>query len=147
MDAWLKTHAFFVTAVCGAIYLAGGDCRNLSRDSAALTLMTHGVREGFGAVRALGHIVTPLSLKVLFTWLPDAFAVSYWRRFFATEMADYVFVRHARAAVREMRDLASDCRSLVEKSGVQAPSLLRLYRAIDEFIEEPIRDLRPEAGT
>ena len=31
MDAWLKTHAFFVTAMCGAIYLAGDDCRKLSR--------------------------------------------------------------------------------------------------------------------
>jgi len=138
MDAWLKAHAFFVTAICGAIYLAAGDCRNLSRDNAALTLMTHGVREGFTAVRALGEIVTPFSLKVLFTWLPDAFAVGYWRRFFATEMADYVFGRHARAAAREMQDLASDCRSLVEKSGVEAPSLLRLYRAIDEFIGEPM---------
>jgi len=31
MDAWLKAHAFFVTAMCGAIYLAGDDCRKLSR--------------------------------------------------------------------------------------------------------------------
>jgi ketopantoate reductase len=25
MDAWLKTHAGFVTAVCGALYCAGAD--------------------------------------------------------------------------------------------------------------------------
>jgi 2-dehydropantoate 2-reductase len=31
MDAWLLCHAFFITCVCGAIYLAGGDCRRLSR--------------------------------------------------------------------------------------------------------------------
>jgi 2-dehydropantoate 2-reductase len=140
MDAWLKAHAFFVTAICGAIYLAAGDCRNLSRDNAVLTLMMHGVREGFTAVRALGQIVTPFSLQVLFTWLPDVFVIGYWRRFFATEMADYIFGGHARAAAREMRDLASDCRSLLEKSGVEAPSLWRLYRAIDEFIGEPVGD-------
>ncbi len=31
MDAWLTSHAFFVTSVSGAIYLAGGDCLRLSR--------------------------------------------------------------------------------------------------------------------
>ena len=42
MDAWLKAHAFFVTAICGAIYLAGGDCRRLSENDALLR--THGRR-------------------------------------------------------------------------------------------------------
>jgi 2-dehydropantoate 2-reductase len=140
MDAWLKAHAFFVTAVSGAIHLAGGDCGKLSRNSAALGLMTNGVREGFTAVRALGHRIRPFSLNLLFMWLPDAFAVGYWRRFLATEMADYVFGRHARTAAREMRDIANDCRSLVERSGVRAPALLRLYHAIDVYVGETIRN-------
>ena len=138
MDAWLKTHAFFVTAMCGAIYLAGGDCRRLSIDSAALSLMTDGVREGFAVVRALGQPVTPFSLRVLFTWLPDAFAVSYWRRFLAADMADYVLGRHARSAAREMQEIANDCRSLLERSGVEATALLRLYHAIDAYADKSI---------
>jgi hypothetical protein len=104
----IKAHAFFVTAVSGAIYMVGGDCRRLSEDSAALTLMTKGVREGFAAVRALGRTVTPFPLRVLFAWMPQWFAVAYWRRFFASDMADYVFGRHARSASREMREIASD---------------------------------------
>ncbi len=131
MDAWLKAHAFFVTAVCGAIYMAGGDCRRLSGNTVALTLMTKGVREGFAAVRCLGLVVTPFPLRVLFTWLPRRFAVAYWRRFFASEMGDYVFGRHARAAAHEMRAIADDCRTLLEKSGVAAPALQQLYSAID----------------
>jgi 2-dehydropantoate 2-reductase len=103
MDAWLKAHAFFVTAVSGAIYLAGGDCRRLSEEDALPMLMTNGVREGFSAVRALGLTVTPLALRTLFTWLPKSFAISYWRKFFRAEMADYVFGRHARAVSGEMR--------------------------------------------
>ena len=138
MDAWLKTHAFFVTAMCGAIYLAGGDCRRLSIDSAALSLMTDGVREGFAVVRALGQPVTPFSLRVLFTWLPDAFTVSYWRRFLAADMADYVLGRHARSAAREMQEIANDCRSLLERSGVEATALLRLYHAIDAYADKSI---------
>jgi hypothetical protein len=39
----------------------------------------------------------------------------------------------ARAASQEMRELANDCRTLLEKSGVEAPALRRLYRAIDAY--------------
>jgi 2-dehydropantoate 2-reductase len=134
MDAWLKAHAFFVTAISGAIYIAGGDCRRLSEDKATVARMAKGVREGYSAVRALGLSVAPFALKVLFTWLPPTFAIYYWRNFFASKMADYVFGRHARAASREMRELANDCRSLLEKSRVEAPALRQLYSAIDAYV-------------
>jgi 2-dehydropantoate 2-reductase len=133
MDTWLKAHAFFVTAISGAIYTAGGDCHRLAEDRATVVLMAKGVREGYSAVRTLGLSVEPFALRVLFTWLPSAFAIYYWRRFFASEMADYVFGRHARAASREMRELANDCRTLLEKSGIEAPALGQLYRAIDAY--------------
>ena len=57
MNSWLLSHAYFVTAVSGAIYLAGGDCARLSRSRPLLRLMVCGVREGFNAVRGLGHLV------------------------------------------------------------------------------------------
>jgi 2-dehydropantoate 2-reductase len=133
MDAWLKAHAFFVTAICGAIYLAGGDCRRLSENDVVLRLMSEGVREGFAAVQALGLPVIPLALRALFMWTPQPFVIHYWRRFFATEMADYVFGRHARAAATEMREVANDCRMLLEQNRVAAPALDQLYRAIDIF--------------
>jgi CRISPR/Cas system-associated endonuclease Cas1 len=136
MDGWLKAHAFFVTAIGGAIYLVGGDPHRLSKDDEALRLMADGVREGFATVRALGHTVSPLSLRVLFTWLPRRFALHYWRRFFAAEMAEYVFGRHARAASREMLQVANDCRAMLEKRGVEAPALRQLYSAIDSYASD-----------
>jgi 2-dehydropantoate 2-reductase len=134
MDGWLKAHAFFVTAICGAIYLAGGDTRRLSEDNACLKLMVDGVREGFQTVRALGRTITPFGLRVLFTWLPPAFALQYWRWFFAAEIADCVFGRHARAAAVEMRDVADDCRTMLKRTNVSAPALHRLYAAIDAYV-------------
>ena len=95
--------------------------------------MAEGVREGFTAMRALRLAVTPFALRVLFAWAPPAFAVYYWRRFFAAEMADYVFGRHARAASTEMRQVANDCRTLLEKSHVETPALNQLYHAIDAY--------------
>jgi hypothetical protein len=85
--------------------------------------MTEGVREGFAAVRALELPVTPFPLRVLFAWLPLRFAIRYWRRFFATKVADVVFGQHARIAAHEMRDVASDCRMLLEQSGAEASAL------------------------
>jgi 2-dehydropantoate 2-reductase len=146
MDGWLKAHAFFVTAISGAIYMAGGDCHRLSEDKATVVLMAKGVREGYSAVRALGLSVEPFALRVLFTWLPPAFAIYYWRRFFASEMADYVFGRHARTASREMRELANDCRSLLEKSCIEAPALRQLYRSIDAYVAYSFADNGPASA-
>jgi len=137
MDAWLKAHAFFVTAVCGAIYQAGGDCRRLSLDNAALALLVAAVSEGFAAVRATGLPVTPFPLKVLFTWMPRSFAVGYWRRFFATGTADYIFGAHARAAAGEMLEVARDCRTLVKTTGVDAASWQRLMTSIERYAPSP----------
>src|SRR6202035_2569924 len=113
---------------------AGGDCHRLSEDKATVVLMAKGVREGYSTVRALGLTVAPFALRVLFTWLPSPFAIYYWRRFFASKMADYVFGRHARSASREMRELVNDCRALLQKSGIEAPALRQLYRAIDAYV-------------
>jgi 2-dehydropantoate 2-reductase len=133
MDAWLKTHALFVTAICGALYLAGANCRRLSEDTVLLGLMSKGIREGFAALSALGIRPTPLPLRVLFTWLPQALVVAYWRRFLRPDMADYVVGGHARAAPGEMRELAADCLILVERSVAGTPALRQLYRAIDAY--------------
>ena len=133
MEAWLSAHAFFVTSVSGAIYLAGGDCKQLSRNQPLLKLMIRGTREGFSAVSALGRPVHPLALKVLFTQLPTQAAVYYWRRFFSNQMAEFVFARHARSASVEMRTIAGECRVLLARSGVLAPALSELYRAIDDY--------------
>ena len=133
MDGWLKAHAFFVTAVSGAIYMAGGNCRRLSEDSASLTSDDQGcagrVRRRALAWPDRDAIPPDGPLYVA----AASFAVSYWRRFFATDMADYVFGRHARSASREMREIASDCLTLLEKTGVEAPALHQLYQAIDAY--------------
>jgi hypothetical protein len=84
-------------------------------------------------VETLGKDVHPFPLKMLFTWLPRPFAVYYWHRFFARQLAEYIFARHARHSAAEMRALAADCRQLLAKSGVVAPALDRLYWAIDDY--------------
>ncbi len=133
MEGWLISHAFFVTSVCAAIYLAGGDCKRLSLNQPALETMIDGVREGFRAVQTLGYAVHPIPLKVLFTRLPRPIAVYYWRRFFRQPMAEFVFGQHARHAVAEMETLAEECRLLLERNGIEGPASRQLYRAINDY--------------
>jgi 2-dehydropantoate 2-reductase len=133
MEAWLAAHAFFVTSVSGAIYLAGGDCLQLSRNHALLKLMVEGTREGFSALKALGRPIHPLALRTLFTLLPTQAAIRYWRHFFSDEMGEIVFARHARCASMEMRTLAGECRVLLDRSHFHAPALSELYCAIDDY--------------
>ncbi len=132
MDGWLACHAFFVTSVCAAIYLAGGEAKQLSSNRPLLELMVEGVREGFRTVRALGFAVHPVPLKVLFMVLPRAAVVHYWGRFFRQPIAEIVFAQHARNAAEEMRSVAAECRLLSARSGIASPALHRLYQAIDE---------------
>jgi hypothetical protein len=62
MDAWLKTHAVFLTAVCGGLYCAGGDNYQLARSTKILALFADGVREGLRLLRTLGFPPAPLNL-------------------------------------------------------------------------------------
>jgi 2-dehydropantoate 2-reductase len=130
INSWLLSHAFFVTAVSGAIYLAGGSCERLGHSQTLLNLMVRGVREGFNAVRRMEHAVRPFPLMVVFSWLPRPFAVRYWRRFFLNPNAEYVFARHVLHASTEMRALAAECQLLVNRSGIASPALSQLYRAV-----------------
>ena len=98
--------------------------------------MVEGIREGYAAVRAFDHAIAPFALRILFTWLPRGFAIRYWRRFFAADMAEYVFGRHARVAFAEMQEVANDCRVMLAETGVAAPALHRLYAAIDAYVNE-----------
>jgi 2-dehydropantoate 2-reductase len=70
IDAWLKTHAVFVAAVCGALYCAGGGNHQLGRSTEPLALFADGVREGLLLLRTLGLPPAPLNLRVAFVSIP-----------------------------------------------------------------------------
>lgn len=142
MEAWLTTHAFFITAVCGALYMSGGSCAQLAGDTSLLNLMCTGIRDGQKVVRSMGDPIHPFSLRVLFNWMPRSFAAAYWRRFFSRPIAEYIFGQHARTGITEIRALTEDCRTLIKTVGVASPSLDALYTAIDGFVEKQSLPMR-----
>jgi 2-dehydropantoate 2-reductase len=133
MDAWLKTHAVFVTAVCGALYCVGADNYELARSSETLVLFVNAVREGLRSLRKLGLPPPPLNLRAIFNWMPRGVAIAYWRRFFGSERAQYYFAEHARVALEEMKMLSDEIRALPGIGASETPSFDLLCGAIDAY--------------
>jgi 2-dehydropantoate 2-reductase len=133
MNAWLKTHAVFVTAVCGALYCAGADNYELARSPETLRLFADGMREGLRLLRTLGLPPAPLNLRVIFTWMPRAITIAYWRRLFGSERGRYYFAEHARIAWAEMKMLSDEVRAVLSVSAANEPAVDRLCSAIDSY--------------
>jgi len=129
MDAWLKRHAVFITAVAGALHLVDGDMRRLAADPSRVREMILAVREGWHALDHLHVAPAPLALRSIFSWVPLPFAVSYWRKLLASDRGEIYFARHGRHAVAEMAVIADDVRGLIGPA--PAPNLQMLYDGID----------------
>jgi len=129
MDAWLQRHALFVTAICGALYEAGGDARRLSAARDLVRELVLAVREGWAALDSLGIAPAPPALRAIFCWVPTPLGVAYWQRVLRSPRGEHYFAIHARHAAREMARLADDVRDLLPH--VAIGRLRSLYVAID----------------
>jgi 2-dehydropantoate 2-reductase len=132
ITSWLKTHAVFITAVCGALYAARGSATELASNRALLNLFIEATSAGFKTLRRVGVKVTPLKLRILFEIMPVWFARGYWRRYFASPMGELVFAGHAKAASDEMAELVRECRELFQAQEVPVP-LEKLWREVEAY--------------
>jgi 2-dehydropantoate 2-reductase len=137
IDAWLKTHAMFITCIESAIYLSGGDNKKLARSPGSLVEMVDGVREGFRVLQALRTPVTPLKLKMMFMWMPKRYPIGYWRTELQGKLGEYSLAPHTRSSIGEVRELVEEVRELVRRTSVPTPAMTRLYSWVDS---------RPSAG-
>ena len=129
MQAWLKTHAAFVTSVAAAVYAAHGDASAVASDAALLGLMVRSVREAFRTLRKSGVREVPWNLRLLHEFMPEWFAVRYWHRAFLGSLGRFSFAAHSNAARDEMEQLASDVWRLVHnRESLPTPSLEQLFR-------------------
>jgi ketopantoate reductase len=137
VDAWLRRHAVFITAIAGALYEKDCDARRLAADSEALGRFIWAVREGWAALDRKRIADAPLALRIIFRWVPLQWAVEYWRRLLRSSRGDLYFARHARHAPAEMAAIAADVRSLAADSAT--PNLMTLLEAI----ESRLHDVQP----
>jgi 2-dehydropantoate 2-reductase len=132
MDGWLKTHAVFISCVCAALALEGGDSVRLGQNRSTVALMVSAIREGFAALQSQGIRATPFNLKLIFSWMPRWFAVRYWQRALQTELGTLAIAPHANAAPDEMSRVARQILVFLEPSPRPVPTLKRLLVALME---------------
>jgi 2-dehydropantoate 2-reductase len=134
MDAWLRRHAIFVTAVAGALYEAGGDARRLAASPEGVGTFIKAVREGWSALDRRGVKPAPLALRTILCWIPLPLAIAYWQRLLRSARGELYFAAHARHAPIEMAALVADVRELLDD--VPTPCLDRLYAAVKAVARE-----------
>ena len=131
MQAWLKTHAIFVSCISAALATTEGDSVRLGHTRESVVMMVQAIREGFMALKAQGTPISPFNLKVLFLRMPRWFAVLYWQYALRTTVGTLAIAPHANAARDEMCQVARDIMAQLQTSSVSTPTLRHLLAFLD----------------
>ena len=128
MDAWLKTHVAEISPTANALYMAGGDPRQLAGNRDAMLLMLRAIREGYRVLKVLRIPITPASHRI-FEWIPEVFLLALMKRMVADDTTA-IKMGHAQGARKEMQLIAGEFRALSKKTSVPTPAMDHLYRYI-----------------
>jgi len=130
MDAYLKTHAAGVPACAGAVYMAGGDVRQLAHTPEAVKLYLEAFREALRALRAVGVPLRPSATRLL-EWIPAPILRFCLRRMFDSRLALMGLQPHVNSALDEMKELADEFRVIFCQSGLPSPASDLLFAQIE----------------
>lgn len=120
MEAWLKTHAVFITCLSATILKQNGNNVQLSNDKKAVQEMIYSIEEGFKGLQKLGITITPGNLKTIFMTMPKWFSVMYWRKALKGDMGSMAISKP------EMKLLAENVLDLLQPSSAPTPMLRKL---------------------
>ncbi len=126
MEAWLKTHAVFVSCIAAAISKENGSSVQLGKNRSSVKTMVQSIREGFNACKVLGMPIAPANLKIIFMIMPQWFSILYWQKAMQGELGTLAIDPHANKAKNEMKLLAKKVLDIVHASSFPAPTLDRL---------------------
>jgi len=132
MQGWLKTHAVIDACMWAAVVMTQGGSAKLGRTRKHVVMMIQSVREGLRALQAQGIPMTPLSMKVLFLWMPRWLAVlclQYTLQSSATLALD----PNVQGGLDEASQMARDIMAQLQKSPLPTPTLSHLIA----FLEIP----------
>jgi len=127
MTDYLATHASMVAPLACLIVKNGSDTYALARSTADLRLCVEAMREEPAVLRRNGFKVVPADTAIVYTLLPRFLLVAFMRRFLATRLAEVGAAWHCQQAPDEMHQLGIELMALVDKSGLPAPALHKLF--------------------
>ena len=139
MQSWLKTHAVIDVCMLAAVVMSEGSSVRLGRTRKYVVLMVQAVREGFRVLQAQGILITPLSMKVLFLWLPRWLAVLCWQHILQSSITTLALDSNLQqGGPVEAREVGEGIMAQLQKSPISTPTLSHLMT----FLEIPTTDER-----
>lgn len=131
MVDYLATHASMVAPLARLIVKNGSDTYVLARSTADLRLAVDAIREVPAVLRANGFRVIPANNELTYRILPRFLLVAFMRCFLATRFAEVGAAWHCQQAPDEMHQLGMELMLLVEKSGLPASALRKVFAGME----------------
>jgi 2-dehydropantoate 2-reductase len=127
MTDYLARHAAFVAPLAHLLILHHCDNYAMARASADLALLVEALRETFQVLEATGVAVTHDRMTGIIRCTPRFILVLVMRVALATRFAEVGAAWHCMQAPDEMQQLGAELMERVEKSGLSAPALHKLF--------------------
>jgi 2-dehydropantoate 2-reductase len=125
MNDWLAAHAALVAPFAVLLIKHGTDNYALAKSKEDLCALVEGSRETLAVLRALGHRIVPGGTNII-RIVPRFILVPLLRAFLSARIAEVGGAWHCSQAPDEMAELARELKSMVERSGLSAPTLRRI---------------------
>ena len=133
IDGWLKYHVALVSPLVNALYKHDCDNYALAHDKETLQTMVRAAKEGGRVLKAIGYTKRQPFQFNLFYWLPEILSMKALQGLLRSKFAEVAYSMHAKAALDEMRELADEFRSLIEKTSIETPNIDRLKDYTAEY--------------
>jgi len=112
IDAWLKTHMAFISALAMASYAARKRGHQYGEDDELIKMSVIAMIENFRALKELGIPIIPKKFKLL-RYMPKSSLVKKIKNLINSEFGRIALSGHANAAKDEMKSLTDDFMNLV----------------------------------
>jgi 2-dehydropantoate 2-reductase len=133
MQSWLKTHAVIDVCMLAAVVMTQGSSAKLGRTRKLVVMMIQSVREGLRVLQAQDIPITPLSMKVLFLWMPRWLAVLCLQYILQSSIATLALDPNLQGGLDEVSQMARDIMAQLQKSPLPTLTLSHLIA----FLEIP----------
>ena len=126
IDGWLKYHVAFVEPIAGALFMCNGNFSKLAKSKDSLRIFIRACKEGGNVLKELGYTKRQPFRFNLFYWLPEWIIIKVFQGFFSSKFAEIGLALHAEAAADEIRELANECKTLIDKTSIKTPNIEKL---------------------
>ena len=126
IDGWLKYHVAFVSPIGNAFFMCGYSFSKLAKSKDSLRILIRACKEGGNVLKELGYTKRQPFRFNLFYWFPEWILIKVFQSFFSSKFVEIGFALHAEAAADEMKELANEFKTLIDKTSVKTPNIDKL---------------------